>query len=725
MPPIPLSGSQTLHPNSIQHNTPILQYSEEAQRYINFRRQRLIAVRDTRDMTHEEFDDMTFLANYEVMKRADDQYVAPRKNAQDTSINLGTVRDKDTALVEYAAKYDFEPVAQVYDDSNELLDQMAEVGEDLVRKSYLIEDWNAKKKLTTRSMVSFGTALVEDQWIERWVTEKTLKNGFKAGMGSSQAEWTQKLVKQMDGAQSKLWDLRKCYPGDIRKFFMNGPQGQPYFFTVEYEAYDTVKQLFGNWDRWINVPTTVVFTPEVASAATYSAWWTLRPVTMNYVEIIRYYDPIANEFAITLNGVDMLPIMETKTIGIDKQPKTLVSGFPLTEVSPSGAIPYAKFDLEPMHEFFYSKSQPAKMRVSADVENMLVKLMLGMMKQKAKPTMGNMSGRNFGPEVTDPATVINDIRSDDLFPVLPNFQGAQPADFSFFELMKKELDKNSIERSFQGMANPSPQDDTATADMNNSKSQSLKVAALFDGIIFGMNQLAWLRTYNIAKNWTKPIDQRVDTLQKALVPVYRSVTMPSEIDGGQKATKKIVFSKDTTRGISDEKEAAELKKNGRSLRSESVHQEELDTQKKTGGSSVRIAYLHPEQFAQLKLDWYYTHVPVPNGSDPLAYMMFAKQIQDATLFFGPQSLNVKKLKHKFAAKTGEDFDVWFLNDSELAQATSAQPQQGAPGAPPPPGGAPTPKPGLNNAAPPAGAPNPGGMGVGSMMQGKAPQFTMK
>lgn len=703
MPETPITASQTIHPNNKENTTPVITYSKAAEEYINFRRMRLIAACDMRDMNHEEFDNMPFLKYYDLMKKADDQYVAPRKNAQDTSINLGTIRDKDTALVEYAAKYDFEPVAQVYDDSNELLDQMAEVGEDLVRKSYMLEDFRAKSKLIDRSFVSFGTALVEDAYVERWTIEKEFGTGGSR-IGSKDTTWTERKVKQYDGCQAKLWDLRKCYFGDIRKFFMNGPQGQPYFFTVEYESYDVVKQLFGDWDRWQYVPTTVVMTPETSSAAVYTAWWTLRPVSMNYVEIVRYYDPIANEFAITLNGVDMLPILEKETKANDGTPKTLISAFPLTAVSPSGAIPFAKFDLEPMHDFAYSKSQPAKMRVTADVENMIFKLMLGMMKQKAKPTMGNSSGRSFGPEVTDPASVINDIRDGDLFPVLPNYMGAQPADFSFLELVKKESDKQSVERSFQGMDNPSPQDETATADMNNSKAQSLKVAALFDGKIFGMNQLSWLRTYNISKNWTKPVDSRVDQEKKLLVNSYRTVTMPAEVGGGEKATKKIIFTKDTG-----------------TKSSQDIHQEELDTQKKSGSGPVRIAYLHPEQFAVMKLNWFYTHVPVPTGSDPLGYMMFAKQIQDATLFFGPQSLNVKKLKHKFAAKTGEDFDTWFLGASELAQSTSMQPPQGGNA---PAGGAP--QPGQNNSAPPMGAPNPAGAGASSNnLMAKVPQLAMK
>jgi hypothetical protein len=706
MPPAtPLSGAQTIHPNSEQSYIPQIQYSEEAKKHIMFRRQRMIAARDIRDSMHEEWDDMPFLKWFEVMKKLDDQYVPPRKNKQDTAIQTGTARDKNTSLLEYAMKYDFEPVAQVYDDSDEMLEELAEVGEDLVRKSLLMEDFKTKSRLITRSLIAFGTAMVEDRFVERWAIEKQFGKG--AMLGSDSVKWTERKVRQYDGCEAKLWDLRKIYFGDIRKYFLNGPQGQPYMFTVEYEAYDVVKQFFSDWERFKYVPNTVVPTPEISAPATYSAWWTLRPVTLNYCELIRYYDPITNEYAFTINGVDMLPIQEKKVTEIQAEQsveKTLISGFPLTAMSPSGAIPFAKFDLEPMHDFTYSKPQTAKMRVWQDVENMIVKLFIGAFKQKVKPTLGNMSGRTFGEEITDPGTVISDVREGEIFPVLPNFQGVMPADFSFYEMIKKGIDQNSIERSFQGIDPLSPTDKTATAEMNDMKAMALKVGALFDGLVSGYNQLYWLRTYNITANWTKPVDQRVDVVRKQIEQIYRTVSLPSEIDGGQKAMKKIVFTKDTSRT------------------SEDVHQEELDYAKNNAGAEVRIAYLHVEQFASLRAKWFYQCVPVPNGTDPLSYLMFAKQITDATAMFGPDSLNVKKLKHRFAALTGMDFDTWFINEKELQQKQqAAQQQQQAAAAQ---GGNNNGSGGSSTSAPPGGGGLPAGGGQPSIMsatRGKQPQ----
>lgn len=702
MEPTPQTGAITVHPNNVQNNVPPPEYSDSVKTYINFRRARMIAARDTRDMVRDEYDGMGFLKYIDVLKKADDQYLAPRKNKVDTSLNTGTIRDKNSSLLEYAMKYDFEPVAQVFDDGDDQMIDLAETGEDLVRKSMLVEEqFKAKAKLITRSMIAFGTAYAEDQYIERWSIEKQFGKGAK--VGSLQATWTEKKIKIYDGCQIKLWDIRKCYPGDVRKFFMNGPQGQPFFFTVEYESYDVVKQWFGDWDRWINVPNFVVMTTEVSSAATYAPFWTLRPISMNYVEIIRYYDSVANEYAITLNGVDMLPIM-TKPNPKYKEggtgEKELISGFPLTEISPSGAIPFAKFDLEPMHEFYLSKSQTAKMRIWGDIENMFMKLMIRQLKQKIDPTMGNKSGKQFGPEVTEPAQTINDIREGDLFPILPNFAGPTVADFTMYSLVKKEIAKNSVEDSFQGM-NPSATEKTATQDLNEMKSASLKVAACFDGLINGWGQFYWLRTYSIAKNWTKPVDMHIDLFKKQLDMKYRSISVPNNGDG---YNKKIKFTKDTPVRPGGKPTLAD---------SQDLHMQEngYDEEREMAmnpNSNDRIVHLHPELFANMRCNWYYTAIPVINDTDPLSYMMFAKQINDAATFFGPQSLNVKKLKRRFARITGQDYDTWFVSQQELDQANQQQAQPGSgPSLPGAPGGP------VSN--------SPGGPSIGAVASGKVPQ----
>lgn len=111
--------------------------------------------------------------------------------------------------------------------------------------------------------------------------------------------------------------------------------------------------------------------------------------------------------------------------------------------------------------------------------------------------------------------------------------------------------------------------------------------------------------------------------------------------------------------------------------------------KKNGGTNTIITHMHPELYASMKLNWYYCCIPVLNETDPLSYMIFAKQIGDAIATFGIDSLNVKKLKYKFAKVTGNDFDTWFISDEELQQKQQDMAAQG--GDPSQPGGGIPPK----------------------------------
>lgn len=154
--------------------------------------------------------------------------------------------------------------------------------------------------------------------------------------------------------------------------------------------------------------------------------------------------------------------------------------------------------------------------------------------------------------------------------------------------------------------------------------------------------------------------------RKVLVDMFRTVTMPTTGQDGGNAIKKIVFTKDTP-----------VRPGGRATLEDSqdIHQEELDA-RQNGEGNILKTYLHPELYANMNLSWYFCCIPVLNESDPLAYMMFAKQIGDAIAIFGPESLNVKKLKYKFSKATGQDYDTWFISQQELEQKQQEMAQAG-------------------------------------------------
>ena len=671
MPPIsPISGAVTIHPNSEALSTAprVPEYTDAHRRHQMFRRQRMIAARDMRNMKQSKFDDMTFDQWWSKNELADNSYIKPRTAKGDTEINMGVTRDKDNTLLALALKFDYEPAAQVFDDEDTMMQDLAEDVEDLIFKSRQIEMYRDKAKHIYRGMLTFGTQLVEELYIEQWTMEKVLKGH----VGDKSASWTEKLTKSFEGCIAKPWDLRKCFPGDINKYFMNGPLGQPFFFTVEYLDYDTTNTIYGEWDMWDCVPTAFSMTPEIQTAQIFSNSWSLQPVTRYQVEIIKYYDPIANEFGVTLNGIDMLPVQE-KTVKKNGVDVNLVSGFPLTAISPSGAIPFGKFDNEPMHNFFYSKSVPSKTRVIADVEDMVVKLMILGMKQMRRPPKGNKGSRVVTSDIFLPGQITNDIREGQLFDILPNQPGIQPAEFSFYEAMKVARDENSITRNFSGQGQDT---NTATQAIQDKEQQMDKVALMIDGIISGEQQLFWLRTYNIFENWTKPIDQEIDQIKKEVIDKYRTVSMQKEIDGKNKAHKIVNFSTKAIPGSTPMEQSMHVHQQELHAGTPVLSNEADRTHPYVGNNEVRISYLNPEVLRSMKLTWYYTVTPMAKNNDSLGQMMFAKAIQDAMTFFGPESLNVAKLKRKYAIKYGVEYETFFVDEETLqTQQMQMQAQQ--------------------------------------------------
>ena len=145
---------------------------------------------------------------------------------------------------------------------------------------------------------------------------------------------------------------------------------------------------------------------------------------------------------------------------------------------------------------------------------------------------------------------------------------------------------------------------------------------------------------------------------------------------------------------------------------------EMDSKKETG-KEISIVHLNPEVLASIKLNWFYYCIPVINENDPMAYMMFAKQLGDAIAAFGIDSMKVSRLKKEFAKMTGKDFDTWFLNEQELQQHQAEMAQQNG-GMQNGGGNAPVVNPKTAFGAQPGAKPS-----IGKIVRGASPAMAMK
>lgn len=624
----------------------------------------LTQMQQEREQKRPQFDDMTYSQYDDRAIKADISYIPSAKNKGDTRIVTGMTREKDSTLLSTTLSYDFEPNFTAYDLDDQIINEIGEEMEDMVRKSRQMEDYNSKRPLLYRGIISRGTFYAMELYIEKWGYEKDLPKNYVKGTVSG-VKWTERLKKVFEGCEVYALDSKKVYLSSMREFFI---QNQDAVAIVDRISYDTARELYADWERWENVPKKFQSAGANTVSTANSVWspyWSLTEVEQNEVERIVVMKKKTNELQILLNGVMMLPVVD---LGKDSKGNPIVSGFPLTCISPSGDYPIAKGDYEPIDGFAISKGQPAKMRVDQEVMDEALKLMIMKFKQSFWPPMANNSGRVLTRDSFLPAKINDDIKKDSVYPLIQS-DGITASEFSFYELMKNMMEEKSVTRGYEGNEN---RDITATQVLEQKKQQILKLGLALDGIIRFERDLAMLRLRNILAHWTQAQDRKIDTVRGNVNETYRTITVETGKYGRRQNERKVIkFTKD----VRTYKEA--------DPRGYGLYEMEEKAKRKTG-MDVRYSFINPEVLRNLKATWYATVVPNDKKDDTLSRMIFVQNIREAMEIFGPQSLNVEKLKQRYTAVIGEDYDVWFRDEGTLEQlmAQAAQLEGGQPGATP-------------------------------------------
>lgn len=601
-----------------------------------------------REQKRVQFDDMTFSEWDDRNIKADISYIPPARNKGDTRIVTGTTREKDSTLLSTALSYEFQPNVVAYDLDDRIIDEIGEDMEDLIYKSRQIEDYESKRPLLYRGIISRGTYYAMEMKIERWNYDKDLPENYKKGTVSN-VNWKERIKKVYEGCEVTELDSKKVLLGSM---FLFRIQDQPSVAVVDILPYENAQTMFQDWERWQFVhKQRENLAPNSTGEENNSPWnqdFRLTESNKNEVERVILMKKGTNSMQIYLNGVPMLPVI---SMGKDKGGKHVVSGFPLTCVSPSGDYPIAKGDFEPVDGFAISKGQPAKMRVDQELLDESYKLMILGMKSSRFPAMANNSGRVLTRANFMPATITDDIRKDSVFRMNPDgVDGISNGEFSFFELIKAGMEEKSVTKQYEGTAQENV---TATQILENKKQQMLKLGLAMDGITRFERDLAYLRLRNILVTYTKAQDRKIDEVRQQVTDIYRTFTVDkSKYGRGQKQKKVINFTKNVSK-------IKELDPQGFRLH----EMEEKEREEK--GVEVRYSYIDPDILRNLKAIWYVTVTPNDKKEDTLSRLIFVQNVREAAELFGPQSLNVEKLKQRYTAVIGEDFDTWFLSEIEV------------------------------------------------------------
>lgn len=575
------------------------------------------AMQFDRDRAHPELDGMTHIEYYESNRKKDLSYLPPKTNKQDIRITSGLTREKDTTLLSTLLSMNFVPTVTAFDKDDLVVNELGDNMGDLVKKTREIENWQKKRPIIYRELIAQGDVFVQEMYVEDF-REMPLDQVNWEPTTDKIADFSirTRLQKLFSGCAVRMVNAKKIYVGNTRLEYI---EDQDAVAVLNIYSRQAAYSRYAIWERWANIPTALYTMNYAWDGKTYKDW---NLVTLNnegMVAEIMLYQPKKNRFQIYLNGTPMLP-----------------AKFPMTAICPSGELPLAQGKLEPISDFYLSKSQPSKIKIDQEVLDETTKLMVEGMRQGRKPPLGSRGKKVLSPSIFIAGKVTPDIKEGDVFPLYDKF-GLNTADFSFYNLIKTGIEEKTINKAYEG---DTKDVNTLGQAQQDKEQQMLKLGSSLDGVINLERRLTWLRIYNFIENMTKKYDAHVDSIREGIDGQYRKFTVNTALENGQKGIKLFRLQTDKYPAVADQQK------------------EEKQLEDKYG-QEVRIVYMNPEMLRSIKYSWFIIIVPTPSSNDLLTQLMFIQNVEKAIEIFGPESINADYLKQRFSVLIHEDYNKFF------------------------------------------------------------------
>ena len=597
-----------------------------------------------REQPYIQFDGMTYLQWDETNEKADMAYIPPKVNRTDVRTNSGIIHEKDNSILSMLTGFNFEGKLRVFYKEREMTD----IGTALtgwVRKSRELEAYDEKRRIIYRNALVQGTVFVREKFLVQSIPDKIITDEIDYAKLEKIIWRNAGSRKIVEGCVAYHVDGKKVYLGDISQ---QNIKEQPSAWVVDYVDKRILKSIFGKSKRWDCVPDTYfggVLGGQFARGTQYSDSTLNNSVDSNKYEIAEKFDRLKNEYQIYINSIPMLPY-----------------GFPLTAVSPSGYIPLAKGDIEPMNGFAYSKGIPAKTKFDQALYDAFIKILVMKAQQSARVPMVNNTGKIISSRIYDAGVISEGFDPNKLHKLMED-PGITTADFQLMTFIQEQINSKSINAILEGSSSGQQ---TLGEYMDQQKKAAVKIGGVFDGIINLEKQLLQLRVANLLTNGAVKIDKGAAK--------YKEVQYTDTFEDGSQGTHVLRFTEENYATPDD------------------VFAEELGYEKETG-QTIRITYLDPAQLKKIlnNPDWYisYEVVPVDKNNDKLTQAMFIAMVTQAANIFGIDSLALGKLKKRYASVMGEDFETIFISEEEVqmkqmqAQQSAMNGQDALPGGAPP------------------------------------------
>ena len=613
-------------------------------------------MRDNRDKARKEWNDMTYPEWLNMCREVHLAYLQRKEKNDDIQLNSGLTRQKISTEVDVVLTQNFETKAKAYDRDDVFVDHLGDVLSDLKFKADQMEQWIENRRSVYEGMSVFGSYYTLQ--LTKFMTDVRKSNVALKDFGKLNVEWNETskpskpvfLTVPLESSMVLFSDMREP---DIQK--------QSCVAVARIITEGEARSRYGKFDRWKYVPTKNAMsnTNELSQLMTtyksdYSVSQALAEGEHEEVIFMRSLS-YGNELMIYIDGVPMLPVIALgKADPISGRFE--VSAFPLTSWSASGKYPIVKWDKMRLPNFAIARGTPGDSQFDQETLDTWIKLVFEKALLSIRPPMGNRSGIRITSDMIKPRKVISQIRKDDLFSILPSelVQGVTTGEFSFYEMMKKELDEKTSTREFAGLGGKTQ---TATQFTENRKSQLLRFSALIDGVIRGEKDRADLIVKNqVIPIWCKEeyatnaddheeLEKAKDVIETKASKPFRTITV-NKNDGADRSSNVIRI------GESEETSADLYKR-------EKMEEKE--------GKRNKYKNFDPEMFDFMNTILYWDVKPTERENDTLQLLTFKQNVADGMNMFGVVPAQNEKLKKRWSMMTNEDFDTWFGGTDSLMQ----------------------------------------------------------
>lgn len=605
---------------------------------------KMVDAKEQREQKYPEFDDQTYLNWRLTNQKARNAYIAPKLNEEDVRTTSGTTREKTNTMLSYLLNLNLGPTVVAYDKQDKKDSELGVVATDLINKSYKLEpeDFDTKMLLLCDEFLTHGDVFAEDSPVEFTIPDKEITN---FGKNFADIKWKDKEGEVRKYLCTRLINGANVYLGNIREPIL---ENQPYLFTRRLIPRSEANGIYGEWERWKNVPIQLDITEDDSGNSMQYNDWTLEAFKANYVEEIKFQDKWNNNYMIMLNGVMMFPVREEKGI-LSTVPLSYINGIPEYTIS------QGSYEKRP--NFAYSASIPSKTKVDQAIYDEMLKSIILKTRKSFMPPLAN-KGKSLSRKVFFPGTITNDVDPDKIKEIGTN-NGVTQSEFQVTQFLKTIIDQKSLNPIMEGQAQPGRQ--TAREILELKQQSMMKAGRTIFGWSSFIKKLAWLRLQSIIYNWTQPIDSKV--LADGLGDVYRTVSMDTTFDDGTSGERQVEF---TT-----------------SLPEDSQVEAEEDIVSELKGKRVRKNYINPKVLRSAKYNYFISVEPVEKDSNVLRAARFEEVLTKALQIFAPfgKIPNMEYAAERIATLNGENSERFWQQAPNPQQLMAAQVagQNGEPG----------------------------------------------